>query len=376
VRYVVTGSAGFVGYQVCEALLERGHEVDGVDAFTDYYDPSLKRANAARLARHDGFRGLELDLARADLDEVLAGADAVIHLAAQPGVRLSWSEGFAAYVERNISASQRLLEAARRTRVPRLSRRRSHTTRRRRPAMSRPRTGPPIALVARSDGSRRCRWTTASSCRWSTSSAAGEVGLGRRTLGAYRLDQVGPRTGGVVPRARLGDWQRPGDVQVGIVVTHRAVFARVVLPVDPVADVGDVAQHLESVQQARRDVHVPELFIVEPKGLVTAEGGRPRAGVHHHIVDRAPGAAHELGFAPPGPHVEPTQRTEAGAGLRVLDERRRVDAVRSRQGGIKRAREETPMVAMGRGNEHEHVRQRCCPHLHPAILSAPAGADS
>jgi UDP-glucuronate 4-epimerase len=119
-RYVVTGSAGFVGAHVCEALLDRGHEVDGVDAFTDYYDPSIKRANAARLARHDGFQGLELDLARADLDDVVADADAVIHLAAQPGVRLSWSEGFAVYVERNISASQRLLEAARRTRVPRL----------------------------------------------------------------------------------------------------------------------------------------------------------------------------------------------------------------------------------------------------------------
>jgi UDP-glucuronate 4-epimerase len=119
-RCVVTGSAGFVGAHVCEALLERGHEVDGLDAFTDYYDPSIKRANAARLGRHHGFQGLELDLARSDLDDIVAGADAVIHLAAQPGVRLSWSKGFAVYVERNISASQRLLEAARRTRVPRL----------------------------------------------------------------------------------------------------------------------------------------------------------------------------------------------------------------------------------------------------------------
>src|SRR5512132_1529073 len=64
--------------------------------------------------------GVELDFARADLDDVLTGADAVIHLAAQPGVRLSWSDGFAVHVERNLTASQRRLEAARRTRVPRL----------------------------------------------------------------------------------------------------------------------------------------------------------------------------------------------------------------------------------------------------------------
>ena len=48
------------------------------------------------------------------------GADAVIHLAGQPGVRLSWADGFGVYVERNITASQRVLEAARRTVVPRL----------------------------------------------------------------------------------------------------------------------------------------------------------------------------------------------------------------------------------------------------------------
>jgi UDP-glucuronate 4-epimerase len=122
-RCVVTGSAGFIGHHVCEALVERGDEVVGVDAFTDNYDPALKRANAARLARHGRHRNVELDLvaaATADLDDVLAGADAVVHLAAQPGVRWSWSDGFPIYVERNVTASQRLLEAARRTGVPRL----------------------------------------------------------------------------------------------------------------------------------------------------------------------------------------------------------------------------------------------------------------
>jgi UDP-glucuronate 4-epimerase len=118
-RYVVTGSAGFIGRHVCGALLDVGCAVDGVDAFTDNYDPAVKRANAAWLAWHERFGSLELDLAAAPLDEVLAGADAVVHLAGQPGVRRSWAD-FPTYVERNVLASQRLLEAARRTGVPRV----------------------------------------------------------------------------------------------------------------------------------------------------------------------------------------------------------------------------------------------------------------
>jgi UDP-glucuronate 4-epimerase len=119
-RCVVTGSAGFIGRHLCTALLDGGHDVVGVDAFTDYYDPSLKRANAAWLARRDGYRGIELDLVTGPVDELFDGADAVIHLAGQPGVRLSWADGFDVYVERNITASQRVLEAARRTAVPRV----------------------------------------------------------------------------------------------------------------------------------------------------------------------------------------------------------------------------------------------------------------
>lgn len=118
-RCVVTGSAGFIGHHVCEALLDRGDEVDGVDAFTDNYDPRLKRVNAARLAWHPRYRNVELDLATAPIDDVLAGADAVVHLAGQPGVRPSWTD-FPTYVMRNVTASQCLFEAARRTGVPRL----------------------------------------------------------------------------------------------------------------------------------------------------------------------------------------------------------------------------------------------------------------
>jgi len=119
-RYVVTGSAGFIGRHVCAELLEQGHGVIGIDSFTDYYDPALKRANAAWLAERDCFEGVELDLATGELEDIFDGADAVIHLAGQPGVRLSWAEYFPVYVERNVAASQRVLEACRRSSVPRL----------------------------------------------------------------------------------------------------------------------------------------------------------------------------------------------------------------------------------------------------------------
>ena len=119
-RCVMTGAAGFIGHHVCDRLLAtREHEVDGVDAFTDYYDPSLKRANDRLLRRHARYRSHEVDLVTARLDQLVEGADAVIHLAGQPGVRRSWA-GFQAYVDRNVTATQRLLEAARRTCVPRV----------------------------------------------------------------------------------------------------------------------------------------------------------------------------------------------------------------------------------------------------------------
>ncbi|HEU0170735.1 MAG TPA: NAD-dependent epimerase/dehydratase family protein [Acidimicrobiales bacterium] len=116
----MTGAAGFIGRHLSSGFLAGGHEVVGVDSYTDYYDPARKRANAAWLAAHDGFTEVERDLVTDPIDEILDGADAVVHLAGQPGVRLSWADGFGTYVDRNVGASQRLLEAARRTRVPRL----------------------------------------------------------------------------------------------------------------------------------------------------------------------------------------------------------------------------------------------------------------
>jgi UDP-glucose 4-epimerase len=110
---VVTGAAGFIGSHLTSRLLEAGESVVGIDSFTDYYDPALKRANVAPLLAHPAFTFQELDLATDDLGPHLAEASCVYHLAAQPGVRGSWGDGFQPYVRRNIVATQRVLEAMR-----------------------------------------------------------------------------------------------------------------------------------------------------------------------------------------------------------------------------------------------------------------------
>lgn len=109
---MVTGCAGFVGSTLTEALLRRGDRVLGIDCLTPYYDPEQKEANLRTALAHDRFRLVRADLRRADLRELLDGADTVFHQAAQPGVRLSWSTGFAEYDGHNVLATQRLLDAA------------------------------------------------------------------------------------------------------------------------------------------------------------------------------------------------------------------------------------------------------------------------
>jgi UDP-glucuronate 4-epimerase len=107
-RYAVTGAAGFIGSHLSETLLAAGHQVDGIDCFTDYYDRSIKEENA---------RGIDvrrLDLAEDPLD--FAGLDGVFHLAGQPGVR-SFGDVFPTYLRRNVHASQRVFEAAARAGV-------------------------------------------------------------------------------------------------------------------------------------------------------------------------------------------------------------------------------------------------------------------
>jgi len=111
-KSIVTGAAGFVGSQVADRLLALGHEVVGVDCFTDYYDRTIKEQNIVAARRDAHFRLLDEDLLDLDLVSLLDGADYVFHLAGQAGVRPSWGAHFAGYLRHNIAATQRLLEAA------------------------------------------------------------------------------------------------------------------------------------------------------------------------------------------------------------------------------------------------------------------------
>ena len=112
---LVTGGAGFIGTHVTRKLLGRGDRVTVLDDFNDFYDPSLKRANAAEFAGRDDWRLVEGDIRDAALvDRLFADGrfDAVIHLAARAGVRPSLAEPIL-YEEVNCVGTLRLLEAAR-----------------------------------------------------------------------------------------------------------------------------------------------------------------------------------------------------------------------------------------------------------------------
>lgn len=109
---LVTGACGFIGSNLCESLLEDGHRVTGVDAFTENYSKKLKRLNLATLMKFPNFEILEHDLLNTKLNPILDGKDMVFHLAGQPSVHNSWGDDFQTYSNRNIVLTQSLLRAA------------------------------------------------------------------------------------------------------------------------------------------------------------------------------------------------------------------------------------------------------------------------
>jgi UDP-glucuronate 4-epimerase len=110
-KVVVTGVAGFIGSHLGEALIARGHEVVGIDCFTDYYARPDKEANLAVLRASDGFTFHEADLRTDALEPIVEGADAIVNEAATPGLVLSWDD-FERYQSCNLTAAKRLVDAA------------------------------------------------------------------------------------------------------------------------------------------------------------------------------------------------------------------------------------------------------------------------
>ncbi|HSZ73512.1 MAG TPA: NAD-dependent epimerase/dehydratase family protein [Rhizomicrobium sp.] len=115
-RILLTGGAGFIGFHAAKTLLARSHEVIGVDDLNPYYDPTLKLARLAQLEGMHGWRFTKADIADADALAAAAGGeryDAILHLAAQAGVRYA-AENPAAYTRSNLVGHQNMLEFARR----------------------------------------------------------------------------------------------------------------------------------------------------------------------------------------------------------------------------------------------------------------------
>ena len=110
----VTGTAGFIGMHVAAALLARGHQILGIDDLNAYYDPALKQARLARLQSRPGFRFERLDIADPRIIELLRSGrfEAVVHLAAQAGVRHS-IEAPLTYGAANLTGFTHVLEGCR-----------------------------------------------------------------------------------------------------------------------------------------------------------------------------------------------------------------------------------------------------------------------
>ena len=121
-RILVTGTAGFIGYHLAELLLDEGFDIHGYDGLTDYYDVGLKRRRHQRLLQNPNFSATEAMLEDSSrLREVASDfqPDAIVHLAAQAGVRYSLEQP-RAYIDSNVVGTFNVMEIAKEQEVKHL----------------------------------------------------------------------------------------------------------------------------------------------------------------------------------------------------------------------------------------------------------------
>ena len=125
-QILVTGAAGFIGADLCQKLLIAGHDIIGIDNLNDYYDVSLKRDRLAQIIKQENakqFKFVELDICDRDSINKLFSSnafDAVVHLAAQAGVRYS-IENPQSYIDSNLVGFGNIIEACRQNVVAHLA---------------------------------------------------------------------------------------------------------------------------------------------------------------------------------------------------------------------------------------------------------------